>query len=65
MTLDNTTITQQLLRGVLLVLLLLCPLAAYSTGQAADKLLASTLQQSVKPASHRLPQPPIPSVFTA
>jgi len=39
MTRDNTTITQQLLRGVLLVLLLLCPLAAYSTGQAADKLL--------------------------
>ena len=39
MTRDNTTITQQLRRGVLLVLLLLCPLAAYSTGQAADKLL--------------------------
>ena len=64
MTRDNTTITQQLLRGVLLVLLLLCPLAAYSTGQAADKLLQDP-QQSVKPASHRWPQPPIASVFTA
>jgi len=36
MTLDNTTITQKLIRAVLLVLLMLCPLAVYSTGQAAD-----------------------------